>query len=392
MLQGIIYMYTSPSNKNYIGQTTNESNRRKLWKSSTYHYAGTKIDRARAKYGADNFLYTVLFRKDFSTKQIAVEWLNIAEKYYINIYDTVKNGYNCEGGGGGNPKHTKALHHVRGYKLSEETKRRIGEGARRWQNTPEGKRKMSKARKGIKHNRHSYIYKGKEVIQFSRKGEFIAEYSSISKAEKYLAQLSNTKVRGNISYVCNGKRDSAYGYKWMYKDDYEKYYLNPNQSNCPVRVQRFLNDVEKQNRPPKTNKVEKIKKRKIYKNCQAVGQYDPDYNLIKVWRNAQEAAVALNIAASNIYRSVHSLGMYKGYYWRCYEGAQKCTSKPTKKIKKPALNKKVIQLDLQGNIITTHSSIGDACSAINVNNRTLLSRCLNGKIAKAYGYKWEFLK
>ena len=43
---GIIYKYTSPSGKIYIGQTMNEKERRKkfLGKSS---YAGEKIDTAR---------------------------------------------------------------------------------------------------------------------------------------------------------------------------------------------------------------------------------------------------------------------------------------------------------------------------------------------------------
>ena len=49
MIEGIIYKYTSPSGKCYIGQTTNELLRRKKWNSNIYHYAGTKIDRARKK-------------------------------------------------------------------------------------------------------------------------------------------------------------------------------------------------------------------------------------------------------------------------------------------------------------------------------------------------------
>jgi hypothetical protein len=78
MVRGIIYKYTSPSGKSYIGQTTNEELRRKLWNSSCYHYAGTKIDRARNKYKNTNFNYTILFEKNFSTKEIAIIWLNIA--------------------------------------------------------------------------------------------------------------------------------------------------------------------------------------------------------------------------------------------------------------------------------------------------------------------------
>lgn len=63
MVRGIIYRYLSPSGKSYIGQTTNEKLRRRSWMSDKYHYAGAKIDRARAKYGSSSFLYEVLSEK-----------------------------------------------------------------------------------------------------------------------------------------------------------------------------------------------------------------------------------------------------------------------------------------------------------------------------------------
>ena len=68
---GIIYKYTSPSGKIYIGQTMNEKERRKkfLGKSS---YAGEKIDTARKIYGPSSFIYEVLEtfeEKSFSRTQ-----------------------------------------------------------------------------------------------------------------------------------------------------------------------------------------------------------------------------------------------------------------------------------------------------------------------------------
>lgn len=49
----IIGIYTSPSGKSYIGQTTNEEYRRRMW-FGTGRYTGgrSKIDRARKKYEA----------------------------------------------------------------------------------------------------------------------------------------------------------------------------------------------------------------------------------------------------------------------------------------------------------------------------------------------------
>ena len=66
MIIGIIYKYTSPSGKSYIGQTINEEGRRKMW-FGTGRYTGgrSKIDRARKKYGASSFIYEIIFLLDF---------------------------------------------------------------------------------------------------------------------------------------------------------------------------------------------------------------------------------------------------------------------------------------------------------------------------------------
>ena len=222
MIRGIIYKYTSPNGKAYIGQTIQEEVRRKLWNSLRYHYAGEKIDRARAKYGYSSFTYELLFEKIFTTKEIALLWLNITEKYYIQLYDTVSNGYNCEYGGGGNAVHTGAInHHHGGYKLSEETRRRIGKASRLRQNTPEGRAKMVEARRGRTKSRGYRIEaKYKPIIQLTKEGVFIQEFASIRDAGEAVANNSKS-LRANISAVCRGRRESAGGYKWVFKENYK---------------------------------------------------------------------------------------------------------------------------------------------------------------------------
>lgn len=56
-MRGIIYKYTSPSGKVYIGQTRSESTRRAKWFNDKAPYAGPKINAARLKYGPTNFKY-----------------------------------------------------------------------------------------------------------------------------------------------------------------------------------------------------------------------------------------------------------------------------------------------------------------------------------------------
>ena len=109
---GIIYKYTSPSGKFYIGQTTQEKRRRKTFMNLNKSYGGDKIDSARKKYGPQNFEYEILFRLTFSSKQEATDKLDELEEFYITYYDSYRNGYNMTFGGYTN----------RGFTYSEEQK------------------------------------------------------------------------------------------------------------------------------------------------------------------------------------------------------------------------------------------------------------------------------
>lgn len=55
------------------------------------------------------------------------------------------------------------------------------------------------------------------VVQLDREGSFIREWISATEAGRVL--MFN---RGNIPLVCKGKAKTSYGYKWIYKEDYDK--------------------------------------------------------------------------------------------------------------------------------------------------------------------------
>lgn len=103
-MKGIIYKWTCNVNgKSYIGQTTNEKQREKEFLSENKPYAGEKINNARKKYGLSNGIWakTVLKRlwcKDGKEDELR-ERLNYWEKYYIELYDSINNGYNITNGG-----------------------------------------------------------------------------------------------------------------------------------------------------------------------------------------------------------------------------------------------------------------------------------------------------
>lgn len=56
--------------------------------------------------------------------------------------------------------------------------------------------------------------KSKIVLQFTLDGKFIKEYLSVRGAERQTGY-----GQGNISAVCRGELNQAYGYKWKYKDE-----------------------------------------------------------------------------------------------------------------------------------------------------------------------------
>jgi group I intron endonuclease len=94
-----------------------------------------------------------------------------------------------------------------GKKHSEQTKKKMSEAQKGENNhmygktlSEEHKKKMSKALK-------------KPIIQYTKDGEFIKEWPSLSDAAKSLG-IHN----GCISSACTGKRKSAGGFLWKYKE------------------------------------------------------------------------------------------------------------------------------------------------------------------------------
>jgi group I intron endonuclease len=95
----LIYKYTSPSNKNYIGQTKNLTKREKQHQSIKSKC--TAFSSAIKKYGFDNFTLEIL------EQNLTLEEANIREPYWILFYNTLApNGYNLMSGGN-NSKHSE---------------------------------------------------------------------------------------------------------------------------------------------------------------------------------------------------------------------------------------------------------------------------------------------
>ena len=174
-MKGIIYKYTSPSGKCYIGQTNQESKRKYRFSNLNQSYGSPKIDNARRKYGPEAFTYEILFEYECNTKEELRKILGEKEILYIWEFDTVRNGYNHQPGG---------LHQTN--IISEKSRKQMA-------------LKLSKT-----------------VLQYSLDGKFIQEWSSTMEIERQL-RINHTLISQN----CLGKTKHCREFIFQYKKSSE---------------------------------------------------------------------------------------------------------------------------------------------------------------------------
>lgn len=128
---GIIYcIHNLSTNKKYIGQTVEKLQRRVIRHFRTINE--TKISRAIQKYGKYDFVYGIV--EEVDDKNL----LDEREKYWIQYYNSVDNGFNIKEGG----KCT------RGFKQSESSIEKRRQKLLGRPLSKEHKRKLSEAHKG----------------------------------------------------------------------------------------------------------------------------------------------------------------------------------------------------------------------------------------------------
>lgn len=117
-MEHIVYLTTNKINgTKYIGKHTSKD-----LSKDNYLGSGILIQRAIKKYGRNNFDFKIL------GKYKSEEEAFVYEKYFVNFYNTLNNGYNLKEGGRGG---------LVGYVLSKETieKKRNGMiGKNNWKN------------------------------------------------------------------------------------------------------------------------------------------------------------------------------------------------------------------------------------------------------------------
>lgn len=222
----VIYRHINNINgKSYIGQTCqNPPNDR--WRDGK-HYTG-HFQQAILKYGWDNFSHEIL-EKDITTKKQADE----REKYWIEFYDSLNNGYNLTpGGDSGNGQYKPVLQidlntHsiIKRYDSKEEAEKNIGVKNLSQACSLSSNQKTSKGflwcyeedyKQDLFNDFTFKITNSRSVFQISPIDfSIVAKYESISEAAR-----SINKTPRAIQRCCNNNGYTSASYYWCYVDEY----------------------------------------------------------------------------------------------------------------------------------------------------------------------------
>lgn len=207
------------------------------------------------------------------------------------------------------------------------------------------------------------------VVQLSlATGEFIKEHESIVKAIEDLGVFRKTNSGQNISSTCQGKQQSAFGYRWMYKEDYDKY-LNGEIDLPPMLDNRFNIIVQL------TKEGEFIAEHEgILEASQSIGLHSSNSHLIACCKGRKKSAFGF-------------IWMYKEDYIKYLNGEIELSP-----LSVPRRSIAVVQLDMNNlSFISEYPAVTDGANAIGVGKgRGNITKCCKGEREFAYGFKWMY--
>ena len=391
--KNVIYCYTNKINgKRYVGQTI-----QKLRKRHGQHLSGKQlIDKKLKQYGVENFKLEVLHLADMYS-------IDMLERHYIYFFDTfVKNGkgYNVSSGGhNGSPWAGKTeeeleewkvkygtpivgvgIDSILSYKYIEEAKK-DGFNPKgisttcTYHHNPEvflGKYKH----RYVSHKGYKWYYKEdydrlseekksrtllKNIVAISTKSEEVLFFENIS-------QISNSGFNINCVYTCcRGESKTHKGYKWYYKEDYDK-----------------LTEEE----------IKAITKKEP-KKIVAISTKD---GKVLFFENSSQA-IKEGFYSGDIHKCCRGESKtHKGYKWYYKEDYDKLTEEEIKAItkKEPKKIKTITKREVK-EIVAISTKDEEVLFFENISQATkkifdsgAIHRCCRGELNKHKGYKWYY--
>lgn len=371
LYEGFIYLIENTINGHkYVGQTLQTIEQR--WKQ--HEYDSKRFDyplyKGIRKYGIENFVISQIETFKSDNKNNLSHIADEREIYWINYYDTYKNGYNQTIGGQNNAPNKFPERPINEYSLQGELLNTYKSIADASDSTGFPKSSISSCALRKKINRVKnkifrfvdepltteekdfYIKKYPIIYQYDFNGNLLNTFEFIQDAVDYLYTNGIVINKTNISICCSGKTTTAGGYVWRkYPNNFDTY-----------QIPRYYKKIEK--RDISTGQV-----------LETFSSFDEILNRYEYSR------IKINNCCNN-----HRPSAY-GYHW-CYEGEFNI-----KNLKRINL-KPVVQYSTYGNMIQTFNSASDAASSLGIKNSRasgfILSVC-NGKNNTAYGFVWRYL-
>jgi len=377
-LKSGIYKITCNANKMiYIGQSKDIKRRfshhKYTLKKNKSH--NKHLQYAWNKYGKDDFDFEII-------EMVDMDEIDEREKYWIEYYDSYKQGFNQTEGGSGIGHNNKVYKYTgfkdnkqkiianlntgeRFYSFEELNKRYkisnpyyfkniiddINAGIRftaigyYWCYDYYGIDDNEELQNRIKLKEKSFSLKPIKIINITT-GEI---FESINEAGKYY-NIPN----GQISNCINKKVKSAHGYVFMRYDEYVENGKNFNEYNI---------------------KIKKIKKQVI------------NINTGKIYPSIKNASEETKISKSSISSCCrHKIKNAGGYQWEFYyDGIDMCNIE----LRNPRNYKKKKVININTNII--YNNANQAAKALGLRSSSILNVC-KGKQKTCGGHVWEYYK
>ena len=414
MYKGIIYKYTFPNGKVYIGQTINPVARKNSHLNEKTGARNVAFWRAYQKY--KSYTYEVIESIEDETKEQLCYRLNKLEQKYISEYNSTNPqfGYNLTSGGQVfvvNEEGRRHMSEARTDKLSVLQYDLNGDFVCEYESTIAAAKAIGSHAGSIwsccvgiasgKRTKKAQVVKGytfrfksdypnipshidleissskTKVLQFSLEGKLIREWNSITEAQQAL----NCHESG-IRQSCKGRYRQCAGYMWRYRENYEE---------VPMEIEPIRQKIKRDFSHLTDEQIAKGKKIIREKLAKPVLQFSLDGRFIKEYSSLQSAADAFGAKSGNITNACKqnkSKTAY-GYLWRYKDDVVNPLEgiAPFKNASK-GRKKPLLQYSEDGRLLKEWDSLSEAADYYNVSKGCLSqASSTHGKIR---GFYWKY--